>query len=317
MLIHCQRNARKSWTCYSVPVSNKAFSSYCVALVTPFSIDGDLTEAPVRTLVAFLKKEGVGAFLVSGSTGEQHSMTMEERTRLYRWVVSEAGPGVPVYAGVAAVRTRDAETLARGAEEAGARGLLLGFPPYVRITSWDAQAYVGRVCGASGLPVMLYNNPTRTAFDLLPETLETLVTDNATIKAVKETGDPARASRIRAALGKDFQIFSGNDRTVAAAWSRGFDGLTSVAGNLWPREMAAVVEALGKGRTVEATSLLAPLAPMIATIIEPQIPASLKYAMRLQGMPGGWCREPLGHLGADLEKRIEEALKTVLPGGAE
>jgi 4-hydroxy-tetrahydrodipicolinate synthase len=284
------------------------FSPFCVALVTPFTAEGELAEGPVRTLVAHLKTQGVGAFLVSGSTGEQHSMTLEERSRLYRWVVDEADPGVPVYAGVAAVRTADAVFLAHAAEKAGVKGVMVGFPPYVKLTALDAQAYVDRVCGATGLPAIIYNNPLRTAFDLLPETLEAMVLQNPTIKAVKETGDPTRASRIKAILGKDFQIFSGNDRTIVAAWSRGFDGLTSVAGNLWPRELASVVEALEKGRTVEASSLLAPLAPLVASVIEPQIPGSLKYGMRFLGLPGGWCREPLGHLGPDLEQRIEKAL---------
>ena len=289
-------------------MNNRPFAPFCVALVTPFTAEGKLSEASVRSLVSHLKKEEVGAFLVSGSTGEQHSMTIEERGRLYRWVVDEAGPGVDVYAGVAAVRTADAEVLAKSAKEAGARGLLVGFPPYVRLTPLDAQVYTGRICQTTDLPVILYNNPIRTAFDLLPEILEVLVSENSTIKAIKETGDPARASRIKGLLGKDFQVFSGNDRTIVATWARGFDGLTSVAGTLWPKEMAAVVNALVKGRTVEAAALLAPLAPLIATVIEPQIPGSLKHAMRFRGLPGGWCRDPLGHLGADLEQRVESAL---------
>jgi 4-hydroxy-tetrahydrodipicolinate synthase len=213
-----------------------------------------------------------------------------------------------VYAGVAAVRTSDAVTLAKAAEQAGARGILLGFPPYLRLTALDAQSYVKRVCEVTKLPLILYNNPIRTAFDLQPETLEVLVQKHPTIRALKEGGDPARASRIKSLLGKDFQILSGHDRTIAADWARGYDGLTSIAGNLWPREMAAVVEALDKGRTVEASALLAPLAPRIAAVVEPQVPSSVKYALRLNGLPGGWCREPLGHLGPELQQRVEAAL---------
>jgi 4-hydroxy-tetrahydrodipicolinate synthase len=266
-----------------------------------------LTEQAVKGLIGHLKSQGVPAFLISGSTGEQHSMTVEERTNLYKWAVQEAG-AVAVYAGVAAVRTSDAETLAKAAEKAGARGILLGFPPYVRLTAHDARSYVARICSVTKLPIILYNNPLRTAFDLVPETLEAMVQEHSSIRALKEGGDPARASRVKVLLGKEFQIFSGHDRTIAADWARGFDGLTSIAGNLWPREMAAVVEALDKGRTVDASALLAPLAPQIATIVEPQVPGSLKYALRLRSLPGGWCREPLGHLGPDLEQRIEAVL---------
>ncbi len=290
-------------------MNSRPFGPYCVALVTPFTNEGELMEKAVKGLVGHLKSEGVPAFLVSGSTGEQHSMTVDERTNLYRWAVQEAGP-LAVYAGVAAVRTSDAETLAKAAEKAGARGILLGFPPYVRLTAYDARAYVARVCAVTKLPLILYNNPLRTAFDLTPETLEVLVQDHPSIKALKEGGDAARASRIKGLLGKDFQIFSGHDRTIAADWARGFDGLTSIAGNLWPREMAAVVEALDRGRTVDASALLAPLAPQIAAVVEPQVPGSVKYALRFRGLPGGWCREPLGHLGPELEQRIESALGT-------
>lgn len=282
-----------------------SFSRYSVAVVTPFERDGGLNEGPVRAHLDRLAGLGVPAFLVAGSTGEQHSMTVEEKSKLYRWAVAGS---VPVYAGVAAVRTSDAVTLARAAEAAGAQGILLGFPPYVRLTDLDARAYVRAVAAATALPLMLYNNPLRTAFDLLPATLFALADEIPSVQAVKETGDPSRARAIREALGNDFGIFSGSDRSIVDHWALGYNGLTSVAGNLWALEMGWVVEALAAGKVDRARTLLESLTPALRTVIETQLPSSLKFGLRTLGLPGGWCREPLGHLDRGIEADIQAVL---------
>lgn len=290
------------------------FLPFSAALVTPFLEDGSLAEAPVRDLVGLLKAEGIPAFLVSGSTGEQHSMTVDERCQLYAWAAAEAGQ-IPVYAGVAAVRTDDAVRLAAGAARAGARGLMLGFPPYLRPTFDDVRGYVRAVCSAAALPVLVYNNPARTGFDLLPDQLAVLAAENPSIRAVKEAGGLDRAAAHRKNLGHEFGIFAGNDRTAAEAWDAGFDGLTSIAANLWPRQMAGVAADLTSGRVAAAGRTLGTWAEALKTVVEVQLPASLKFALRLAGRPGGWCRQPLGHLGADREQAIRNLLAAGLPPG--
>lgn len=288
---------------------NQPFVPYSVAVVTPFDADGTLREAPVRDNLERLAGLGVPAFLVSGSTGEQHSMSVDEKIALYRWSVRAAG-GRPVYAGVAALNTAHAVVLARGAEAAGAQGILLGFPPYLRLTALDARHYVRQVAASTALPIMVYNNPLRTAFDLVPEALEAVAGENPTVRAVKETGDPTRARSIRATLGPDFGVFSGSDRFIADHWSQGYTGLTSVAGNLWAAEMGAVVAALVAGRESEARGAVESLASRLQTVVEAQLPASLKFGLRTLGLPGGWCREPLGHLDPGVEAAIRDALTT-------
>jgi 4-hydroxy-tetrahydrodipicolinate synthase len=174
------------------------------------------------------------------------------------------------------------------------------------MTGLDAQEYASEVCGATDLPVMVYNNPLRTAFDLGTDGLEALATRNPTVRAVKEAGDPNRAGETKKRLGTGFQVFSGHDRAFADHWALGYDGLTSVAGNLWPREMGAVVTALAGGRPDEARTRLAGL-PLQA-VIEVQLPASLKLALRLRSLPGGWCRQPLGHLEPGAERELARQL---------
>jgi len=283
------------------------FLPYSVAVVTPFEADGTLAEAPVRAHLERLAGLGVPAFLVSGSTGEQHSMSVDEKVRLYGWAM-KAAAGRPVYAGVAALNTAHAVALARGAEAAGAQGLLLGFPPYLRLTALDARHYAGRVAASTGLPIMVYNNPLRTAFDLTPATLDAIAAEHPTVKAIKETGDPTRAKTIRAALGADFGVFSGSDRAFVDHWDQGYTGLTSVAGNLWPAEMAQVVADLVAGRPDRARATVSALAPALQVVVETHLPASLKLGLRTLGLPGGWCRDPLGHLAPEVEAAIEAAL---------
>src|SRR4051812_37654213 len=109
------------------------FIPFSVAMITPFSINGELNLKAIPSLVNYYKEHDVPALLISGTTGEQHSMTIDERSSLFRAAKKEAGDDLRLYGGVAAVQTKDAIKLAISAEEAGMDAIMLGFPPYLRI----------------------------------------------------------------------------------------------------------------------------------------------------------------------------------------
>lgn len=124
-------------------------------MITPFSQDDALDETSIHRMVRYYEENKVPALLVSGSTGEQHSLTVDERIHLYRAVKDASPARMPLYAGVAAVRTRDAVRLAKEAEQAGLSAIMLGFPPYVRPNQREAVLYVQAVCSATPLPITL------------------------------------------------------------------------------------------------------------------------------------------------------------------
>ncbi|MGO4542185.1 4-hydroxy-tetrahydrodipicolinate synthase [Paenibacillus sp. 2TAB19] len=271
----------------------KTILPYSVAMITPFDEDERIDENGIVGMLEYYKANHVPALLLSGSTGEQHSLSVEERIHLYRTVKRAARSNLPLYAGVASVRTSDAAKLAVEAEQAGIDAIMLGFPPYVRPNQREAALYVESVCSATSLPIMLYNNPIRTGFNLEPDTLFRLVDQFPQIIALKETGDLSQAQRIRAMLGDKLQLFSGIDLTFVDYFKKGYDGLTSVAGNLYPNEMNAIVTRLREGQHELADTELKRLQPVLEKLGQIGWVRVIRHLFAEQGLIKPACREPL------------------------
>lgn len=285
-----------------------AFVPYSVAMVTPFTQTGNLDEAAIASLIDFYQTKKVPALLICGSTGEQHSMTVDERKMLYRLIKQHSSRELQLYAGVAAVQTKDAAELAGAAEQAGMNGIMLGMPPYVRVSQEEAVAYIKKIAEVCSLPILLYNNPLRTAVDLHAETIAKIVKEVPQIVAVKETGDPNKARVIKQLTGEKADVFSGFDLEVPFHFSIGYDGLTSVIGNLFPEEMNAVVGQLLRGNKEAAEQLLERVKPVAEALTSMSSPTGLKYAMRKLGIAGGYAREPLGYEPVAGMEAIDRAL---------
>ncbi|ALC82844.1 MULTISPECIES: 4-hydroxy-tetrahydrodipicolinate synthase [Bacillus] len=271
-----------------------AFVPYSVAMVTPFTRSGSIDEDAISSLIDFYQKKKVPALLICGSTGEQHSMTVEERKMLYRLARKHSSRELQLYAGVAAVQTKDSVELASAAEQAGMNGIMLGMPPYVRVSQEEALSYIKKIAEVCSLPILLYNNPLRTAVDLHAETIAKIMKEVPQVIAVKETGDPNKARVIKQLTGEKTAVFSGIDLEISAHFSIGYDGLTSVIGNLFPEEMNEVVKFLMQGNKEEAEQLLERVKPVAQALTGMSSPTGMKYAMRKLGIAGGYAREPLG-----------------------
>jgi 4-hydroxy-tetrahydrodipicolinate synthase len=289
-----------------------AFAPYSVAMVTPFTQSGNLDEAATASLIDYFRTKNVPALLICGSTGEQHSMTIDERKRLYRLVKQHANDDMQIYAGVAAVRTNDAAELACSAEQAGVDGIMTGIPPYVRVSQEEARLYVQKIAEACALPILLYNNPLRTAVDLHIDTIAQLVNELPQVIAVKETGDPKKARVIKKLTKEKTAVFSGIDLNIPSDFEMGYDGLTSVIGNLFPDEMNRVTRHLIQGNKEEAEHLLDKVKPVAEALTYMSSPTGLKYAMRKVGIPAGFTREPLGLEPMEGKKAIDRALAAYL-----
>ncbi|MCK9859512.1 dihydrodipicolinate synthase family protein [Paenibacillus sp. ATY16] len=289
-------------------MSTFRFSPYSVAIITPFRQDDTIDEQGIHQMVQYYVKQQVPALLVGGSTGEQHSLSLEERILLYQRTRQAAPADTPLYAGVAAIRTRDAVRLATEAEKAGHAAIMLGFPPYVRPSQREAALYVEAVCSATALPVMLYNNPVRTGFNLEPQTLIALAKKFPQIKALKEAGNPDVVRGITEELGADFQVLSGIDATIADYFSKGYNGLTSVAGSLFPTEMKVIVTLLSSGQQAEALLNLAVIQPKLERLGSIGWVRVIRHQFAAEGIIAGGFREPL----TPLTPEEEEAVRTVL-----
>ncbi len=285
------------------------FHSYSVAMVTPFSADGDLDLGAVAGMTQYLISSGVTELLISGSTGEQHSMTPEERKALYREAVRAADGRARIIAGVAATTTRVAVDLARGAQEAGAYGIMLGLPPYIRASDLELEGYVTTVAQAVNLPILLYNNPPRTGTDIGMDTVARLAAEGR-VAALKHSSDYPRAQDAKRRTGGKLQLFTGSDVTILDALLHDYTGITSIIGNLFPREMAEVVRLATVGAMAGAEAKHAFIRRAATALFATATPVGLKYALRKRGLPAGYPREPLGHITEEQRQAIDAVVES-------
>ncbi|PRS06382.1 dihydrodipicolinate synthase family protein [Bacillus atrophaeus] len=286
------------------------FVPFSIAMITPFSENGELYLKGIPSLIDYYKKHEVPALLISGSTGEQHSMTIEERTSLFHAVKKETKNDLLLYGGVAAVQTKDAMALAISAEEAELDAIMLGFPPYVRINQQEAFSYVERICSVTNLPIMIYNNPVRTGFNLQVETLITLAMTFPQIVAFKEAGNSNNVPIVKKQLGAEFNVLSGFDLKIFEDAKLGFDGITSVLGNIFPVEIQKIIKAVQSGKEEEGKKHLTEISPYMNSIIEMGTLRPIKYLLEKQNIQAGVCREPLSSLSVKEKKIIDKVFQS-------
>ncbi|KAJ2957184.1 hypothetical protein NQZ79_g7074 [Umbelopsis isabellina] len=275
-------------------MSKKAFLPYSIAIVTPFTEEGRFNIAAVPSLVNYYKKFAP-ALLVCGSTGEQHCLTILERKQLYHTAREVAGPNYPLYAGVAGFRTADAVELAESALSDNYNGIMLGFPPYRKISQREAYAYVKEVADATPLPIFLYNNPPRTGFALAPKTFIKIAKNMPTVQGIKEAGDANNVNLVKSHLPDNISYLTGSDMTIVEAFTeQGYTGITSIMAGVYPLEMKKVYDLLVSGKTDEAKKILEDvIEPGYDLLQDTGFLPSIKYILRKRGIKAGWCPPPM------------------------
>ncbi|MEK5030135.1 dihydrodipicolinate synthase family protein [Paenibacillus sp. FSL R7-0302] len=259
-----------------------------VAIPTPFHSDEGLNVEGFEAIVAYQKQNGIESLLISGSTGEQHSLSIGERLEIIEYFNQQRFQGIELVFGASAIRTRDAVTLVQALETSVIDAIMIGFPPYIRPTQQQAVAYVEELLSHTSKPVALYNNPGRTGFDLAPESLYTLIRRHPNIVGYKETGDLQRHVGVEYPEG--FILFAAGDMRLVENFAAGpCNGLSSVAGNLYPLEIKSAVERLLRKEQVEA----GPLEDIVAQVFSGHALVNIKQHYNRLGIPAGVCRAPI------------------------
>jgi 4-hydroxy-tetrahydrodipicolinate synthase len=268
----------------------KPSGSLC-AIVTPFDDHGAVDLAAFAALVEWHRAAGTDGIVVAGSTGESGALEDHEYEALLDVAITRAG-GMPVIAGCGAPATHKALKLARRAQVCGAAALLAVTPYYARPTQDGLVRHFEALAEAVDLPLILYNVPTRTGCDLLPETVARLAGD-ARIVGIKEARpEPERMAALLALRTDGFAVLSGDDATSCRAMRAGADGTISVAANIVPRTFRALCAAARRDDP-GADALDATLAPLYAFLtIEPN-PTPVKWLLHRAGRIGPALRLPL------------------------
>ncbi|HEY1309429.1 MAG TPA: 4-hydroxy-tetrahydrodipicolinate synthase, partial [Pseudolabrys sp.] len=209
-------------------------SGYAPALPTPFTHQGDVDGGAFEHFCDLQIRAGATALVVCGTTGEAPTLRPDEHLVLVRIAVDVANGQVPVIAGAGSNSTAHAIELSKDAEAAGADAILSVVPYYNKPTQAGMAAHFGAIAQSTGLPMILYDVPSRTGCGLADETIARLA-ELPTIIGLKDaTGDVTRVSRLRSLLGGDFRLLSGDDATALSYIAEGGNGCISVTSNLAP-----------------------------------------------------------------------------------
>ena len=274
------------------------FHGSICAIATPFVASGDVDLPAFERLLDWHVAAGTQGMVVGGSTGESASLGDEEFDLLVGSAVSRLRGRMPVIAGCGAAATHKALKLCERAQALGADAALVVTPYYVRPTQEGLYRHYSVLADRGGLPVILYNVPSRTGCDLSPETAARLA-PHPRIAGVKEAvGDPARMQALLTLKSPGFAVLSGDDPTAARAMLAGADGVISVAANVCPGALRRVCDLATGGQADAARTADAELQQVYAFLgVEPN-PIPVKALLARMGRAGAGLRLPLVELSA-------------------
>lgn len=288
------------------------FHGVVPAMATPFTADHRLDEARVRALVADYLDAGVHGLSIAGSQGEFFALSSDEHLRLLEVATKAVDGRVPVYAGTGAVTTRDAIRLSQAAEAMGADLALVITPYFAQPSQDELVEHYTAVARAVRIPVMLYNNPPRTAVNVLPSTLARAMVAADNIVGMKDSsGDLTQAIEYLLGAPRPALLFSGRDTIALAMMLHGAQGTISPAANVFPRLQVRLYDALRKGDIAEARRLSDVFAPLRAAWAWGSFPVVIKEAMTLVGRSAGPTRPPIGALSPQRRHDLEAVVAKI------
>jgi 4-hydroxy-tetrahydrodipicolinate synthase len=288
--------------------SHRRFKGSITALVTPFK-NGKVDEASFRAHVNWQIENGTHGLVPVGTTGESPTLSHDEHKAVVKACIDEAKGRAFVIAGAGSNSTAEAIDFAKSGEKAGADGLLVVTPYYNKPTQEGLYQHFKAINDAVGIPIIIYNIPGRSVIDMSVETMTRLFALK-NITGVKDaTGNIARVSQQRAAMGEDFNQISGEDMTAIGFNAHGGEGCISVTSNIAPRLCAEMQEATLRGDYGTALKIQDRLIPLHQTLFIETNPAGPKYALKKLGRMSDELRLPIVNVTAGTEKAIDAAMK--------
>jgi 4-hydroxy-tetrahydrodipicolinate synthase len=285
------------------------FRGSLVALVTPMTESGEVDHVAFGRLLDWHGRQGTDGIVICGTTGESATVTAAETAELLQLAVQRIGGRIPVIAGTGSNSTADAVERTRAACELGVDGVLVVTPYYNRPPQEGLYRHFSLVADAASVPLILYNVPSRTACDLLPETVERLAAHPQIIGIKEATGNVERGAEILARCGDDFLLLSGDDASCRELVGIGAQGVITVTANVAPKLMREMVEAALAGDLVHAGELDHRLAGLHKALFVETNPIPVKWALERLGLIGPGIRLPLTRLSEVHHGAVLEAMQ--------
>lgn len=285
------------------------FKGSIVALVTPFKGD-KIDEAAYRKLIDWQIKEGTNGIVPCGTTGESPTLSEKEHEQVIALCVQAVNKRIPVIAGTGSNSTSEAVHMTKYAAKAGADAALVVTPYYNKPTKKGIYLHYKAISESVDMPIILYNIAGRTGRNIDPETMAKLASDLKNIVGVKEaSGSLEQMLRIKELCPKKFFVTSGDDALTLPVLGIGGIGVISVAANIVPRDVAALIDAFNKGDLKKAQEINLKLMPLVRALFIETNPIPVKKACELMGLCNGALRLPMCDMEEANLTKLKQALK--------
>jgi 4-hydroxy-tetrahydrodipicolinate synthase len=283
------------------------FKGAITAIVTPFK-NGRLDEAAYRELIEFQIKGGIHGIVPCGTTGESATLSHAEHKRVVEICIDQVKKRVVVIAGTGSNNTAESLELTQHAEKAGADAALMITPYYNKPTQEGLYQHYKTVASQTRIPIVVYNVPSRTSVNLLPETVARLA-EIPNIVGIKEaTGDLKQCSKVLELCGGKITVLSGDDFTVLPLLAVGGQGVISVVSNVAPGDMAGLCNAFFAGDLDRARKLHFKMWPLMEAMFYETNPTPAKTALKFMGKITGEVRQPLCPMSAANDDKLRQVM---------
>jgi 4-hydroxy-tetrahydrodipicolinate synthase len=284
------------------------FKGAITAIVTPFK-NGQFDEAAYRELIELQIKGGIHGIVPCGTTGESPTLSHAEHKRVVETCIDQVKKRVVVIAGSGSNNTAEALELTKHAQAAGADAALMITPYYNKPTQEGLYQHYKTVASQTKIPIVVYNVPSRTSVNLLPETVARLM-DFPTIMGIKEaTGDLKQVAKVLELCGDRITVLSGDDFTVLPLLAVGGMGVISVVSNVAPADMAGMCNAFFTGDLAKARELHYKMWPLMEAMFFETNPVPAKTALKMMGKITGEVRQPLCLMSKANEDKLRQVMQ--------
>ena len=282
------------------------FKGAGVAITTPFLANGEVDYDTFKEQIEYQVNNGTDAIIVCGTTGEASCLSHEEHLDCIKFCVEVVNKRIPVIAGTGSNCTETAIYLSTEAEKYGVDGLLVVTPYYNKATQKGLIEHYTMIANSVKLPIIMYNVPSRTGCNILPETAARLCKTVPNIVGIKEaSGNISQVAKIAHLSDDDIDIYSGNDDQIVPILSLGGKGVISVLSNIAPQQTHDICQAYFDGDVVKSAKLQLMALPLIDSLFCEVNPIPVKKAVELQGRDTGVVRRPLTEMDPKNAERLK------------
>lgn len=288
------------------------FGQVLTAMVTPFSHDGEVDYDATRKLVNHLIRTGTDALVVTGTTGESPTLSLEEKVAIWRCVIDTVNGRIPVIAGTGTNSTKESIELTKIAEKEGVDGVMLVTPYYNKPSQQGMFEHFKAIAESTTLPIMLYNIPGRSVVNLEVDTIVELAKIDNIVSIKEASGNLNAMSEIIERTPDSFTLYSGDDALTLPVLSIGGTGIVSVASHIVGNDMKEMIQAFFNGEVKKAADIHRQLLPIFNSLFIAPNPTPVKEALAMLGMSVGSVRLPLVPLTKNEKIVLQKSIQYIV-----